>query len=109
MRAHETYSLDCHACGTAVEFPVDGDTCCPRCGSALNIQWRGEPVEHPAIEYPDAAADEIAQTPSEEAQKSTADLAMATAIHTPLDDAAQLLAQETLDKLRAKGREADTT
>ncbi|MGI9074213.1 MAG: hypothetical protein ACR2JB_23530 [Bryobacteraceae bacterium] len=32
---------------------------------------------------------------------------MATAIHTPLADAAQLLAQQTLDKLRAKHPDAD--
>jgi len=59
VRVHETYSLDC-VCGAAVELPANCDPCCPRCGSALNIQWHGEPVEHPAIEYPDAAADEWA-------------------------------------------------
>ncbi|MGI9070094.1 MAG: hypothetical protein ACR2JB_01880 [Bryobacteraceae bacterium] len=73
MRVHETFTLDCYACGAAVEMPANGDTYCPRCGTMLDVQWRGERVVTPRLECEDATS-EIARAPSEEAQESvTAD------------------------------------
>jgi hypothetical protein len=45
QRVREVYALQCHGCGAAVEIPVDGDMCCTRCQTELNVKWRDEAVE----------------------------------------------------------------
>lgn len=50
MNIHETYKLNCHQCGHAVEIPAGAPNepqhyAYPRCGAGLVIDWQGSKLQ----------------------------------------------------------------